>query len=293
MNLFQKFEKAVFGRILGEDGWVQFIPLAIEGIKAIASAFETGKGESNVPTNQSEFDELTRKAEYLNSEKKKIENANGWFWSSAGDLQTINNKIKQNESAMNLYRDKIAADTAHTAEVTAAKENIETQKTRGLQTLEENRQSRGLKGAGEVYNPDKVLLENVASANAALERGENVYNIQQQYNKDLTTNQESLVEGQQIKKSNEQLLGLGLNLAGTVAGQFGAGGLWGTQGESDKALDAITNQNKLLISTLAGKGQLTNNQVLQYGYGPLNNTNSILDWTSKNTKNKNWWELGK
>jgi hypothetical protein len=296
MNRFPKFHNELFGEIREKRNWVQFIPLITEGVKALVSLGETAKGPSNKPINSAEYNTLADRKAFLQNEKKKIQDANGWFWSSAGDLSTIENKLTQVNSALAAYDQEQAAKVAHQEEVTAAEENIETEKERGLKTLAERRSAQGLKGAGEIYNPDTILLENVASAEGALKRGENVYDITQKFNQAMAENVSAQNEAQNIKQSNQTLLNLGLNLGGTVAGQFAPGGMWGGPGESNKALTAINDQNKLFASYLLGTGEMNQDQILKLGYGPLASknslmpeNNSILNW-SNNKKIKNWWE---
>ena len=282
MTIYQKIEKAAFGRILGEGGfWWWLIPAVIEAGKAIASAGETAKGPFTAPINEQEYNDLLGTQAFL--EKEIAASMKGWRISSAGDLGTLNNKLTQVRSALAQWTSKKAGEAAHAKEVEAAGADIETQRERGLKALEASRASRGIKGAGEIKDPDVVFLSNIESAKNRLARGENIYEIQRDLAKSIQENQNAVMTGQAIRADQNNLWSAAGNLTGQVAGEFMPGGMWGGPTAAEKLL---TDQNKLLLNFLGEKTTGTPDP----GTTMLSLNKPMVSFYGAKPQAYNWWD---
>ena len=232
-------------------GWWDWIPLVgpiIQVGTAIAKAAETAKGPFTAPTNNQEYNDLLGTQAFL--EKEIAASMKGWRISSAGDLGVLNNKLTQVRSALAQWTSKKAGEAAYAKEVAAAAADIETQAVRGLKQLAESRASRGLRGAGEVMDPDVVFLSNIQNARDRLSRGEDIHQIQQDLQNAGIENQNAVMTGQAIKADNENLLNSILNLGTQAGSEFLPGGMWGGPNAAEKLL---IDQNKMLLDFLGEK----------------------------------------
>jgi len=283
MTIYQKIEKAAFGRILGEGGflWWWLLPAAIEAGKAIASAGETAKGPFTAPINEQEYNDLLGTQAFL--EKEIAASMKGWRISSAGDLGTLNNKLTQVRSALAQWTSKKAGEAAHAKEVAAAGADIETQAVRGLKQLAESRASRGLRGAGEIMDPDVVFLSNIQNARDRLSRGEDIHQIQQDLQNAGIENQNAVMTGQAIKADNENLLNSILNLGTQAGSEFLPGGMWGGPNAAEKLL---TDQNKMLLDFLGEKTTGTPDP----GTMMLSLNKPMVSFYGAKPQAYNWWD---
>ena len=261
--------------------WIPFVGPIIEVGTAIAKAAETAKGPFTAPTNNQEYNDLLGTQAYL--EKEIAASMKGWRISSAGDLGTLNNKLTQVRSALAQWTSKKAGEAAYAKEVKAAGADIETQAVRGLKQLAESRASRGLRGAGEVMDPDVVFLSNIQNARDRLSRGEDIHQIQQDLQNAGIENQNAVMTGQAIKADNENLLNSILNLGTQAGSEFLPGGMWGGPNAAEKLL---TDQNKMLLDFLGEKTTGTPDP----GTMMLSLNKPMVSFYGAKPQAYNWWD---
>ena len=265
-------------------GWWDWIPLVgpiIQVGTAIAKAAETAKGPFTAPTNNQEYNDLLGTQAYL--EKEIAASMKGWRISSAGDLGTLNNKLTQVRSALAQWTSKKAGEAAYAKEVAAAGADIERQAVRGLKQLAESRASRGLRGAGEVMDPDVVFLSNIQNARDRLSRGEDIHQIQQDLQNAGIENQNAVMTGQAIKADNENLLNSILNLGTQAGSEFLPGGMWGGPNAAEKLL---IDQNKMLLDFLGEKTTGTPDP----GTMRLSLNKPMVSFYGAKPQAYNWWD---